>query len=250
MTSTPEVTEPHESATDMAKGTEQIISSILDIHIGDSCSTIHSGSIPNVTGSESDVDLLSMAIQMTGIDDLESLEADVDPESIQRQTVTEESVQRQTVTEDSLFSSYSNRNIAENIMWGGHDQEQIAARYGLQTGKRADSSANASVRNPHVFNPMKAKVNIPGLCLRQLQWEIQEAGFERTAGVQKMVLEEIQKKCSGSIWWIKADGFDVKEGLLESLKQKWSGDTDVEPEKLQTYIRDTCLEERQARLLG
>ena len=104
LTSTPEVTEPHESATDVAKGTEQIISSILDIHIGDSCSTIHSGSIPNVTGSESDVDLLSMAIQMTGIDDLESLEADVDPESIQRQTVTEESVQRQTVSEDSLFS--------------------------------------------------------------------------------------------------------------------------------------------------
>ena len=221
LTSTPEVTEPHESATDVAKGTEQIISSILDIHIGDFCSTIQSGSIPNVTGSESDVDLLSMAIQMTGIDDLESLDADVDPESIQRQIVTEESVLRQTLAEDSLFSSYLNRNIAENIMLGGHDQEQIAARYGLQSGKRVDSSTNASVHNPHVFN-------IPGLSLRQLQQGIQEAGFERTAGVQKLVLEEIQKKCPGGRWWIKADGFDVKERLLKSVKQKWSGDTDVE----------------------
>ena len=126
-----------------------------------------------------------MAIQIAGIDDPESLEADVDLESIQRQTVAEESVQRQTLTEDSLFSSYSNRNIAENIMCGGHDQEQIAARYGLQSGKRTDSSVTASVRTPHVFNPMKAKVNIPGLSLRQLKRGIQETGFERTAGVQK-----------------------------------------------------------------
>ena len=135
-------------------------------------------------------------------------------------------------------------------MWVGHDQEQIAARYGLQSGKREDSSANASVHNPHVFNPMKAKVNIPGLSLRQLQWGIQEAGFESTAGVQKMVLEEIQKKCPGSRCWIKADGFDVKEGLLESVKQKWSGDTDVEPEKLQNLYKEYLLRRETSQTVG
>ena len=124
---------------------------------------------------------------MTGIDDLESLEDYVNPES----------TQRQTVPENGLFSSSSNSNIAENIMRSGYGQEQIAARYGLHSGKRADSPANASSRNPHVFSPMKAKVSVPGLSPHQLQWGIQEAGFERTAGVQKVVLEEIQRKYPG-----------------------------------------------------
>ena len=159
-----------------------------------------------------------------------------------------ESTQRQTVTENGLFSSSSNRNIAENIMWGGYGQEQIAARYGLHSGKRADSSANASSRNPHVFSPMKVKVNVPGLSLHQLQWGIQEAGFERTAGVQKVVLEEIQRKCPGGRWWIKTDDFDVKEELLESVKQKWSGNTDVELEKLQNLYKEYLLRREKSQI--
>ncbi len=34
-------------------------------------------------------------------------------------------------------------------------------------------------------------------------------------------------------WWIKADAFDVRMGLRESLRNEWSGDTDLCDGKLQ-----------------
>ena len=34
-------------------------------------------------------------------------------------------------------------------------------------------------------------------------------------------------------WWIKADAFDVRIGLRESLRNEWSGDTDLGDGKLQ-----------------
>ena len=48
----------------------------------------------------------------------------------------------------------------------------------------------------------------------------------------KALLAAKQKALSGR-WWIKADAFDFRIGLRESLKNEWSGDTDLGDGKLQ-----------------
>ena len=48
----------------------------------------------------------------------------------------------------------------------------------------------------------------------------------------KALLAAKQKALNGR-WWIKADAFDLRIGLRESLKNEWSGDTDRGDGKLQ-----------------
>ena len=39
-------------------------------------------------------------------------------------------------------------------------------------------------------------------------------------------------------WWIKADGVDVVKGLCESTKGVWSGDVDLNDQKLQRLYQE------------
>ena len=40
-------------------------------------------------------------------------------------------------------------------------------------------------------------------------------------------IEQVHSSCPNARWWIKADATDVQEGLRESMKGQWSGDTDL-----------------------
>lgn len=42
----------------------------------------------------------------------------------------------------------------------------------------------------------------------------------------------------GVWWWIKADGVDVVKGLCESTKGVWSGDVDLNDQKLQRLYQE------------
>ena len=49
---------------------------------------------------------------------------------------------------------------------------------------------------------------------------------------QTTVLDEAAKTHPNSWWWLKADGCDVTEGLMESTKLVWNGDVDLNDGKL------------------
>lgn len=51
--------------------------------------------------------------------------------------------------------------------------------------------------------------------------------------VQTTVLDEAAQAHPDSWWWLKADGCDVTEGLIESTKLQWSGDVDLNDGSLQ-----------------
>lgn len=51
--------------------------------------------------------------------------------------------------------------------------------------------------------------------------------------MQVKALLAAKKQAPDGRWWIKADAFDVRIGLRESLKNEWSGDTDLGDGKLQ-----------------
>ena len=110
--------------------------------------------------------------------------------------------------------------------WGEGKQNEISSKFGLSEKKSADQihPCKSGVRNPFIFQPMEAKFNIPGLSTRQLQNKVQQAGFERSSGIQNKILDKRAEECPGGRFWIKADGCDVNKGLRESLKHVWSGD--------------------------
>lgn len=49
---------------------------------------------------------------------------------------------------------------------------------------------------------------------------------------QTTVLDEAAKTHPNSWWWLKTDGCDVTEGLMESTKLVWNGDVDLNDGKL------------------
>ena len=51
--------------------------------------------------------------------------------------------------------------------------------------------------------------------------------------IQIQSLKVAKEKIPNGRWWIKGDAFDIREGLRESLKNAWSGDTDLADGKLQ-----------------
>ena len=106
---------------------------------------------------------------------------------------------------------------------GEGKQNEISSKFGLSAKKSADQihPCKSRVRNPFIFQSMEAKVNIPGLSTRQLQNKVQQAGFERSSGIQNKILDKLAEECPGGRFWIKADGCDVNKGLKESLKQMW-----------------------------
>ena len=90
---------------------------------------------------------------------------------------------------------------------------------------------------------MEARVNIPCLSTRQLQNKVQQAGFEKSSGIQNKILDKLAVECPGGRFWIKADGCDVNNGLRESLKHIWSGDSDLGIGSLQK-LYDLYMERR------
>ena len=51
--------------------------------------------------------------------------------------------------------------------------------------------------------------------------------------LQHKALLTAKQKAPKGMWWIKADEFDVRMGLRESLNNEWSGNTDLGDGKLQ-----------------
>ena len=90
---------------------------------------------------------------------------------------------------------------------------------------------------------MEAKVNIPGLNTRQLQNKVQQAGLERSSGIQNKILDKLAEEGPDGRFWIKADGCDVNKGLRELLKHVWSGDSGLEDGSLQK-LYDLYMERR------
>ena len=90
---------------------------------------------------------------------------------------------------------------------------------------------------------MEAKVNIPGLSTQQLQNKVQQAGFERSSGIQNKILDKLAEECPGGRFWVKADGCDVNKGLRESLKHVRSRDSDLGDGLLQE-LYDLYIEKR------
>ena len=51
------------------------------------------------------------------------------------------------------------------------------------------------------------------------------------------MLDAAVKANPHAIWWIKGDGCDVVPGLCESVRQKWSGDVDLNDGSLQNSYK-------------
>lgn len=45
--------------------------------------------------------------------------------------------------------------------------------------------------------------------------------------LQVVSLDDAHKALPHAIWWIKSDGVDVVEGLMESVNHTWEGDVDL-----------------------
>ena len=50
--------------------------------------------------------------------------------------------------------------------------------------------------------------------------------------LQINVLDEASATHPSSYWWIKGDGCDIVKGISESVSGKWSGDVDLNDEKV------------------
>lgn len=55
---------------------------------------------------------------------------------------------------------------------------------------------------------------------------------------QILALTAAKKSNPNGRWWVKADGTDMKMGLLESVKNEWSGDCDLGDGSLQVRIEE------------
>ena len=56
-------------------------------------------------------------------------------------------------------------------------------------------------------------------------------------GIQAAVLDEALRTHPNASWWVKADECDLVEGLGESTNLTWSGDVDMNNEKLQAMYK-------------
>ena len=137
------------------------------------------------------MDILSQEMALTGI-----TETAVDIDDMPIIAPCESGL---TVSESPsiLWSSYQNRSVALEQLWGGTGQDQIAKMYGHQGETASTKPVDARKRNPYVFQSMKAKVNIPGIRARCLQSKIQTSGFEMTSAIQLQVLEMVHKANPG-----------------------------------------------------
>ena len=140
------------------------------------------------------MDILSQAMALTGI--TESA-VDIDDMPIIAPCESGPTVSESPTT---VWSSYQNRRVALEQLWGGTGQDQIAKMYGHQGETASTKPVDARKRNPHVFQSMKAKVNIPGDSARCLQSKVQTAGFERTSAIQLQLLEMAYKANPGGRW--------------------------------------------------
>ena len=137
------------------------------------------------------MDILSQEMALTGI-----TETAVDIDDMPIIAPCESGL---TVSESPsiLWSSYQNRSVALEQLWGGTGQDQIAKMFDLQGEAASTKPLGARKRNPYVFQSMKAKVNIPGIRARCLQSKIQTSGFEMTSAIQLQVLEMVHKANPG-----------------------------------------------------
>ena len=163
------------------------------------------------------VDLLAKALELSGIEEEETLDTSLPAIEQDIQALTSDSCV------STLWTSGNPKEIAEGMEWGERKQNEISSKFGLSANKSADQihPCKSRVRNPFIFQSMEAKVNIPGLSTRQLQNKVQQAGFERSSDIQNKILDKLAEECPGGRIWIKADGCDVNKGSRESLKHMW-----------------------------
>jgi hypothetical protein len=68
-------------------------------------------------------------------------------------------------------------------------------------------------------------------CYNKYHSEINNKSFQLNA------LSAAKQKATNGRWWIKGDAFDIRVGLRQSLKNEWSGDTELGDGKLQDLKR-------------
>ncbi len=170
------------------------------------------------TASKDGLDLLATALQMS---------------SLNENALIKDSPVYNTGSASTLWSPTSSTEIEKESLFGTDSQDSVAAKYGL--GKESNGKENVAKveKNPCSFQPMKAKVNVPGLSYHSLQAKIQESEFDRSSNVQVKIVKKIAQENPGGRYWIKADGCDVSKGLRESLQHVWSGDSDLGDGSLQ-----------------
>ncbi|KAK3739892.1 hypothetical protein QZH41_007731 [Actinostola sp. cb2023] len=79
------------------------------------------------------------------------------------------------------------------------------------------------------YTTTQARVNIPAPSL-STNWRHSKKDLLKvtpTPGFQPAALDELKKANPNGRFWIKIDGTDIKEGLMESMKGKWNGDEDL-----------------------
>ena len=89
-----------------------------------------------------------------------------------------------------------------------------------------------------------------GLGVRQIQRRIQKMGFNRTTNIQMDMLKTSHSANPKGRWNIKADAADMRPGLMESVRQVWSGDEDLNDGKVQELHRQYTERRKFATGLG
>lgn len=117
----------------------------------------------------------------------------------------------------------------------------VVAPQEMEKFHRIQPTMSSGQQNPGMYNPLKSKVNIASLGVRQIQKRIASSGFSKTVDIQVEALKKAKECNPQGRWWIKAEACDVRKGLRESMRGIWAGDEDMGDGSLQAlyaeYIR-------------
>lgn len=103
---------------------------------------------------------------------------------------------------------------------------------------RIQPTMSSGQQNPGMYNPLKSKVNIASLGVRQIQKRIASSGFSKTVDIQVEALKKAKDCNPQGKWWIKAEACDVRKGLRESMRGIWAGDEDMGDGSLQALYAE------------
>ncbi|PFX30977.1 hypothetical protein AWC38_SpisGene4212 [Stylophora pistillata] len=126
-----------------------------------------------------------------------------------------------------------------------HQQQKIelgvVTPQGMEKFHGIQPTMSSGQQSPGMYNPLKSKVNIASLGVRQIQKHIASSGFSKTVDIQVEALKKAKECNPQGRWWIKADACDVRKDLTESMRGIWAGDEDMGDGSLQAlyaeYIR-------------
>ncbi|CAB3991294.1 Hypothetical predicted protein [Paramuricea clavata] len=128
------------------------------------------------------------------------------------------------------------------------NQDSMEDYHGIKPNVKKQTNVN-----PWKFNTLKSKVNVASVGVRTIQMHVANTNFTKTVDVQVEALKQVKKNHPSGRWWIKADACDVRSGLRESVKGKWSGDEDLgtgELQKLYKEYNERCKSVQQMNVLS